>query len=162
MISKEDFKKIFSGFQIKDVAVRGCDAFYFLIRNIEQGVKVSAISESDVDKRWVGFAPKLLSNNLGFTEFEGYAVLYLGASHFPELKGVCISSEGKVFVSGGGKKDHEEIPIAKEGPRRGGDSSNQNDSRHGLCSRSGAFRLPAARAKGLGVALLEPTSWDSR
>ena len=119
MISKEDFKKIFSGFQIKDVAVRGCDAFYFLIRNIEQGVKVSAISVSDVDKRWVGFAPKLLSNNLGFTEFEGYAVLYLGASHFPELKGVCISSEGKVFVSGGGKKDREEIPIAKEGPRRG-------------------------------------------
>ena len=119
MLSKESFKTNFSGFEIKDVAIRSDGVFYFLIRNVAQGIEASAVSESDVDKRWVTFAPKLVGNNIGHRWFEGYSLLLVCTSNSPELKGICISSGGKVFVSGGGRSEKEEIPMSKQGPRRG-------------------------------------------
>jgi hypothetical protein len=45
--------------------------------------------------------------------------LIVSASKIPQEKGVCISSNGKAFISGGGQYDREDIAMAKEGPRRG-------------------------------------------
>jgi hypothetical protein len=119
MLSKEAFKANLSGFNIKDVAVRSDGVFYFLVRSVAQGIEASAVSESDVDKRWVTFAPKLTEKNIGHRWFEGYSQLNLCTSTGPELRGICISSGGTVFVSGGGKSEKEEILMSEQGPRRG-------------------------------------------
>lgn len=120
MISMESFKKIFFGFQIKDVAVRNSNIIYFLLRNVDQGAQASAVTESDVDKRWVCITiDQKVGDNVGGKKFEGYSYFVISASKLPEERGICISSEGKVFILGGDQYEKEEIPTNDDGPLRG-------------------------------------------
>jgi hypothetical protein len=119
MMTKDTFKKSFEGYQIEDVSVRSKTIFYFLCRNKKEAAKASAVSEGDVTKRFTACAIKDGKANAAHWEFEGYVRLIVSATKIPQEKGVCISHDGKVFLSGGGQYDREVIPEDKSGPLRG-------------------------------------------
>lgn len=121
MITQEIFKKSFDGYQIQDVAVRSRSIFYFYTRNKKESEKASAVTQGDVTKRFTAFTFKNGDVKTSNWELVGpsYSGLTLAASNTPEDKGICITSGGKALISGGGKYDTEEIPLHKEGPRRG-------------------------------------------
>jgi hypothetical protein len=120
MLSKESFKKAFSGQHIKDVAVKKSNCFYFLLRNSEQSAKASAVSESDVDKRWVCLLLDQESDkNVSGKKYEGYDSFVISASEYPESKAICISDDGNVFLLDGSQYDKEDIPRSEIGPLRG-------------------------------------------
>lgn len=119
MMSVEIFRKSFSGYQIQDVAVRNKEVFYFLCRNKKEAEQASAVSAGNVTKRFTSFVIDESEIIVGHWELEGYSYLTLSSFVGPVEKSVCISSQGHVFLAGGGEYGQEDIPMGIEGPRRG-------------------------------------------
>lgn len=120
-ISKSEYRKFFDGYTISDCIVRKKDVYCFIVRNTAESENSGPTAEANVTKKLVTyFASETGAMRFGESIFEGYQRLVGGASQHRENKCIVVSSSGDVFATGGGSSENEEdIPRAREGPRRG-------------------------------------------
>lgn len=104
MLTEDEFKRSFYGFNITDCAVRTRDFFIFSARNEEEYAENDLTSEGNVTKKGCRvYLDEPEGKRIGQVVLKGWDRVYCAASTLPLSEFVCISAEGSVHVSGSGK-----------------------------------------------------------
>jgi hypothetical protein len=130
-ITKTEFERYLSGYNITDCAIRDRNAFYFICREDYTKWPVSkwdpeeepAPDEEDVMKNVLSYIRVYdHGKRLGRTLLQGFTRTMIGGSAQPDSKAVAVSLTGHVFATGKGKHEIEEPMRSFEqgGPSRGG------------------------------------------
>lgn len=121
LINKESYSKNVYGYTITDCVVRNRNAFYFTLRNEEQGVNAGPTQQETVEKRILTFwLNKPEDKRSSHATLNGFARVHAGATLLPAEQFIGVDASGHVYAIGGGVAEMQDmIPKSKEGPLRG-------------------------------------------